>query len=226
MAPAQLCNYVNLGSTGYLEAWELQKQLTREVASGNITNTLLLLEHPHTFTLGRRGKREDVLVTDDKISALGASLHEVDRGGEATYHGPGQIIAYPIINLSEWGGPIKYVRCLEKIIIDTLSDFNISSGQIEGLTGVWTDGHKIASIGVRISRGVASHGFSLNVNTDLSYFNHIVPCGMTNREITSMHNSIQKEIDMDLVRYSIVYHFGKETGLKMEQHSGIATIFE
>ena len=226
MAPAQLCNYVNLGSTGYLEAWELRKQLTREVASGNITNTLLLLEHPHTFTLGRRGKREDVLVTDDKISALGASLHEVDRGGEATYHGPGQIIAYPIINLSEWGGPIKYVRCLEKIIIDTLSDFNISSGQIEGLTGVWTDGHKIASIGVRISRGVASHGFSLNVNTDLSYFNHIVPCGMTNREITSMHNSIQKEIDMDLVRYSIVYHFGKETGLKMEQHSGIATIFE
>lgn len=226
MAPTQRCNYVNLGSTEYLEAWELQKQLTGEVASGNINNTLLLLEHPHTFTLGRRGKREDVLVTDDKISAIGASLHEVDRGGEATYHGPGQIIAYPIINLSEWGGPIKYVRCLEKIIINTLSDFNISSGQIEGLTGVWTDGDKIASIGVRISRGVASHGFSLNVNTDLSYFNHIVPCGMTSRGITSMHNSIQKEIDMDLVRYSIVYHFGKETGLKMEQHSGISTIIE
>ena len=226
MAPTQRCNYVNLGSTGYLEAWELQKQLAGEVANGNINDTLLLLEHPHTFTLGRRGKREDVLLTDNKISTIGAALHEVDRGGEATYHGPGQIIAYPIINLTKWGGPIKYVRCLEKIIIDTLFLFNILSGQIEGLTGVWANGNKIASIGVKISRGVASHGFSLNVNTDLSYFDHIVPCGITNRGTTSMHHSIQETVDMDSVRYSIVYHFGKETGLKMEQHSGISTIFE
>jgi lipoyl(octanoyl) transferase len=146
---------------------------------------------------------------------LGISIYETDRGGQVTYHGPGQLIAYPIIDIRSLGGPLKYVRTLEQIIIKTLSDYNIKALTNAGFTGVWVSDKKIAAIGVKISRGIALHGISLNINPDLSYFEHIIPCGLLEAQITSMENVLDKQMDMDTVSYSLQYHLGKELGLTL-----------
>jgi lipoate-protein ligase B len=154
-------------------------------------------------------------LSHEQLSAIGISLYDTDRGGQITYHGPGQLVAYPVVDLREWGGPIKYVRNLEQIIIKMLSDFGIQAGREEGLTGVWCAGAKIAAIGVKISRGVAYHGLAVNVNTDLSYYGHIVPCGIEDKPVTSMGDLLGGLVDMDMVRYSLVYHFGTSMGFRM-----------
>lgn len=185
---------LDLGLIAYPECWELQKRLASERADGAIGDTLLLLEHPHTYTCGRRGGRDHILISEQELQARGISVLDVDRGGDVTYHGPGQLVAYPIVRLAEEGCVADYhayLRALEQVLITTLADFAINAGRIKGYSGVWVrsaDGdEKIAAIGVKVDgRGVSSHGIALNVNTDLQYFSHIVPCGIVEKGVTSM----------------------------------------
>jgi lipoate-protein ligase B len=209
----------------YRRAWDLQAELSREVHDGRQLNTLLLLEHPHVYTRGRLSRPEHLLMTPDQLTRRGIDLVETDRGGQITYHGPGQLVAYPVVHLRDWGGPIKYVRTLEQVIIRTLASFGIAASLEEGLTGVWVAERKIAAIGVKISRGVAHHGFAINVDPDLSYFDHIVPCGITGRAVTSMKQMLEQQmleqqnsggaVDPAAVRYSVAYHFGQGMGFRM-----------
>lgn len=171
----------------YQRAWDLQRGLAAARSQGRIPDVLLLLEHVHVYTIGRRGNRHDVLLDEDGLRRVGASLYHTDRGGQVTYHGPGQLVGYPIILLLEHGmGPLAYVRALEEVLVRTLADFGIRGERVPGLTGVWVKNAKIAAIGARISAGVTMHGFALNVAPDLGYFDHIVPCGIRDRGVTSM----------------------------------------
>ena len=169
------------------------------------------------YTKGRLSRSDHLLLSPKELADRGIFVHETDRGGQITYHGPGQLVAYPVVDLRGWGGPLKYVRTLEQAIIDTLKDFQIQAGALEGLTGVWTGDAKIAAIGVKIARGVAYHGLSINVNTDLAYYDHIVPCGIDDRPVTSMAQLLDRPADEEEVRYSLIYHFGRNMGFKMEE---------
>ena len=204
---------------GYLHAREIQNSLADRVRRGEAPNTLLLLEHPPVYTLGRLSKPDHVLLNQLELDSRGISIYETDRGGQVTFHGPGQLVAYPIVNLREWGGPVKYIRTLEKIITATLNDLEIKAHVLEGLTGVWVgpspDEAKIAAIGVKISQGVAFHGLSINVNVDLSYYDNIVPCGIEDRSVTSMAKALGHPVEAEAVRYSLAYQFGRLMGLEM-----------
>ena len=196
MTEARKCMAVWLGRLDYAKALDIQNSLHSRVASGELPHILLLLEHFHTYTLGRRGKDADVLISPDELAKLRVSVYHTDRGGEVTYHGPGQLVGYPIFDLRSWGGgPVKYVRRLEQMIISTLQGFDISAESEGHPTGVWVAAAKIAAIGVKVSRGVTTHGFALNVDPDLSYFDHIISCGIPNAKTTSVaaelphHNS-------------------------------------
>ena len=181
------CLVVDLGSVVYPYALALQRDLHHRVATGDLPALLLLLQHPHVYTLGRRGNETDILVSAEVLRELDADVHHTDRGGEVTYHGPGQLVGYPILDLRAAGlGPLAYVRALERVIISTLAELDIHATAEDRPTGVWVGDAKIAAIGVRVSRGVTMHGFSLNVTPDLSYFNHIVPCGMPSASVTSI----------------------------------------
>ena len=217
MPPPTPCRAVWLGTMDYLEAHGLQLALVEKVHSGQEPNTLLLLEHPHVYTKGRLSKQSDVLLPEAELAARGVPVHETDRGGQVTYHGPGQLVVYPIVNLKDWGGPVKYVRALEQVMIATLAEMGVTARCESGNTGVWTDQGKIAAIGVKISRGIAFHGFAINVNTDLSYYQHIIPCGISDRPVTSIAQILDQPVDMELVRYGLVYQFGREFGFKMEE---------
>ena len=190
-----------LGTVGYGSALDLQRSTLNARKSGDIPDTLLLLEHPHVVTLGRRADDTHLVTERSGLEAAGVEIFETDRGGEATYHGPGQLVGYPIIDVRVAKlGPVTYVRMLEKSIIETLVEFGIDADLVDGETGVWVDGvpnekrnpdtnpvgKKIAAIGVRISGGVTMHGFALNVSTDLAYFEHIIPCGMPDLPFTSI----------------------------------------
>jgi lipoyl(octanoyl) transferase len=171
---------------GYAEAFELQQCLVEQRKQGLIADQLLIVEHPHVITLGRSARLEHLLASEEVLRRAGVALHHTDRGGDITYHGPGQIVGYPIFDLREWKRDVAaYVRAVEQALIDTLAEFGIAGGRIAGLTGVWVDGKKVAAIGVHISRWITSHGFALNFTTDLSYFQYIVPCGLP-RPVTSM----------------------------------------
>ena len=181
------CLVADLGSIDYPAALALQRDLHHRVTKGDLPTLLLLLQHPHVYTLGRRGSENDILVSADTLQELDAEVYHTDRGGEATYHGPGQLVGYPILDLRAAGlGPLAYVRTLERVIISSLAELDIHATSDDRPTGVWVGDAKIAAIGVRVSRGVTMHGFALNVNPDLSYFNHIVPCGMPDASVTSI----------------------------------------
>ena len=222
MPPANLCRAVWLGDMEYQEAYDLQLSLVEKVHSGQEPNTLLMLEHPHVYTKGRLSKESDVLLPEADLEAQGISVLETDRGGQVTYHGPGQLVVYPIVNLKDWGGPVKYVRALEQVVIATLADMGITANCESGNTGVWTNQGKIAAIGVKISRGIAFHGLSLNVNTDLAYYQNIIPCGIADRPVTSMASILGSPVDMGLVRYGLVYQFGREFRFRIED--GVASM--
>jgi len=209
------CQIIRLGTVEYHRAWELQVELATKVHDGAQPNTLLLLEHSPVYTKGRLSKPEHILLSDEELRQRGIGLYEADRGGQVTFHGPGQLVAYPVVDLREWGGPVKYVRTLERIIVDSLADFKIIAETIDGITGVWVDGAKIAAIGVKVSRGVAYHGFAINVTTDLSYYSHIVPCGIADRPVTSMAEVLGEDVDMAMAQYSLAYQFGKGMGFRM-----------
>ena len=182
----RICEVTDLGRTGYLEAFRLQQELAGRRKRGEIPDQLLYVEHPHVITMGRNGHEENMLASPEVLSRAGIEFHETDRGGDVTYHGPGQIVGYPIVDLREWKRDVvAYVRGVEQTIIDALAEFGIQGGRVAGATGVWVDGAKVAAIGVHISRWVTSHGFALNVDTDLQYFQYIVPCGLT-KPVTSM----------------------------------------
>ena len=216
MPHPNLCRAVWLGDMDYLEARDLQLSLVEKVHSGQEPNTMLMLEHSHVYTKGRLSKESDVLLPEEELAAKGINMYETDRGGQVTYHGPGQLVVYPIVNLRGWGGPVKYVRALEQVVIATLAEMGITANCESGSTGVWTDQGKIAAIGVKISRGIAFHGLALNVNTDLTYYQNIIPCGIADRPVTCMAGILGQPVDMELVRYRLVYQFGREFGWRME----------
>lgn len=215
------CHIFNLGLMNYLNAWQLQKRLSSEVSQGSRPNMLLFVEHPHVYTIGRRGNRKHIFLDEKQLACMGVSIHEVDRGGQVTYHGPGQLVAYPLVNLRIWGGPLKYVRTLEQVMVNALADFGVQAGCIKGFTGVWVNQRKIGAIGVKIAGGVSLHGFALNVNPDLHLYHHIVTCGVPNEEVTSMEQLIGETVDLETVAYAVQYHFGKLMGFRMIEEQGI-----
>lgn len=195
-----------LGRVGYANALELQKELESEVISTREKDYLLLLEHPHTYTLGRRSKGDGVLATAEMLSQMGVETFEINRGGRVTYHGPGQLVGYPIISLSPDREDVhRYVREIEEVLIRTMADFDIDAFRIEGLTGVHTVEGKVAAIGVHIKRWVTTHGFALNVTTDLSYYNAIIAC--EGEPVTSMDRLLGREVDMAEVEERIEANF-------------------
>jgi lipoyl(octanoyl) transferase len=175
-----------LGLVPYVDGWALQNRLADARRAGLAPDTLILLQHPHTYTIGRSGTRDHVFLTEDEMSARGITCLEVDRGGDVTYHGPGQLVGYPILDLGPQPDVGVYLRGLEGCLISVLESFGISSGRLPGFTGVWVEDRKIAAIGVKVTQGVTSHGFALNVTTDLGFFGHILPCGIADKGITSM----------------------------------------
>ena len=200
----------DLGRLGYTEALSVQHEIEAELKQGRGHDHLLLVEHPHVVTIGRNGHEDNILASIAFLEQRGIELHETDRGGNVTYHGPGQIVGYPIMDLRTWKRDVgAYVRGIEQVLIDTLEEFGISARRIPGLTGVWTgDGDsaaKIAAIGVHLSRWVSTHGWALNVATDLEYFGYIVPCGLT-RPVTSM-DRLGVRAGMDEVKAALARHF-------------------
>ncbi|MGH9053015.1 MAG: lipoyl synthase [Acidimicrobiia bacterium] len=199
-----------LGRVPYQEAWDLQRALHEGRVSGRSADDyLLLLEHPHTYTVGRNGDGTNLLVSEGRLQELRAELHFVDRGGDITYHGPGQLVGYPIVSLGappDLGG---YVRRLERALIATLADLGVEARAEEGYTGVWTEQGKLAAIGVRVTQGVSMHGFALNVNTDLAYFGHIVPCGLAGRPVTSLSELLDRDVRIQEVVEALVPRFAE-----------------
>jgi len=197
-----------LGRVEYGAALEIQKQTERAVLSGAQADTLLLLEHPHTLTLGRRAAPNGIIVPEEVLRARGVSVFETNRGGKVTYHGLGQLVGYPIINLSAGREDVhRYMRDLEETLIRAMSDFGIEAFRVDGLTGVHTSRGKIAAIGVHIARWVTTHGFALNVNTDLSYFDLIVAC--EGEPVSSMRDLLGREVEMRAVEDRIVERFAE-----------------
>jgi lipoate-protein ligase B len=195
-----------LGRLEYGGALDLQRETEAAVKGARQADTLLLLEHPHTLTVGRRGDRAAILMTPELLAARGVTVFETNRGGKITYHGLGQIVGYPIINLSPAREDVhRYVRDLEEVLIRTLADFTVPAFRLEGFTGVHTARGKIAAIGVHIARWITTHGFALNVNTDLSFFNLIIACD--GEHVTSMEDLLGHEVDIQAVEDRIVAHF-------------------
>ncbi len=200
-----------LGHVEYRRALELQMRCIERRASGEIPDTLLLLTHPHVYTIGRVGNESNLLVPPDLLAREGIRLERISRGGDITYHGPGQLVGYPIVHLSR-PEVHRFIRCIESALIEALSEFGVSGSRIEGLTGVWTGGKKIASIGVGIRRWVTYHGFALNVDTDLSYFRRIHLCGLRDREATSIAQVTGWKVPMAAVREAVTVACGKHLG--------------
>lgn len=199
-----------LGTVSYQAALDLQMRLVDERKQGRIPDQLLLLEHPPVITLGARNRnaRSNVLETAEALAAKGVELFETGRGGDVTYHGPGQLVGYPIIELPVDRHDVhRYVRDLEEVLIQAVSDFGITASRIPGLTGIWVGDTKLAAIGVRISRWVTSHGFALNVSTDLSHFGLIVPCGISDKGVTSMERLLNRRVLMAEVADAVVTRF-------------------
>lgn len=213
----------DLGHASYRPVWQMQKELQQqlikqkkalqqgiEVSSDPLHDLLLFVEHPHVYTLGKSGDSAHLLKKTAELLQMDAEFIESDRGGDITYHGPGQVVGYPILDLDNHFTDIhKYLRFLEEVIIRTCADYGIEAGRIEGLTGVWVGQEKICAMGIRCSRWVTMHGFALNVNTNLSYFNHIVPCGISDKAVTSLSKLTGKKVDEEMVKSQIIKHFSE-----------------
>jgi lipoyl(octanoyl) transferase len=205
---------IEQGIVRYADAWQLQRDVFERVVSGDEDDTLILLEHPHVFTQGRITDKSNLLFTPELLAKIGAETFEIDRGGDVTYHGPGQLVGYPILNLGHFEQDLGwYLRTLEDSIVDLLGSYEIPAFAIPGRTGVWTGqtGHeeKICAIGIRTSRWCTMHGFALNTNTDLSYFDYIIPCGIADRTVTSLEKILGHKIPMEEVRERYVESFAR-----------------
>jgi lipoyl(octanoyl) transferase len=214
----------DLGRKDYKETWDYQESLFKEIVDVKIANRhlespeptpnfFLFVEHPHVYTLGKSGDESNMLLSEKQLEAKGATFYKINRGGDITYHGPGQIVGYPILDLENFFTDIhKYLRLLEEIIILTLAEYGLKGVRSDGETGVWLDvgtpfARKICAMGVRASRWVTMHGFALNVNADLGYFDNIIPCGIRGKAVTSLHVELGRTIDMDEVKAKICKHF-------------------
>ncbi|MFB3812863.1 MAG: lipoyl(octanoyl) transferase LipB [Terriglobales bacterium] len=220
-----MISVLQLGTLDYATGLRLQKTLVELRHSGQIENVLLLLEHTPVITLGRNADQRNVVASAELLRQKGVELFECDRGGDVTYHGPGQLVGYPIFDLRSFPSPngqrktigaVEYVRRLEEVLIRTCADFGVATGRIKGLTGVWTmpttcrrEAAKVAAIGVHISRGITSHGFALNVNTDLEHFNLIVPCGIATKPVTSLSKQTGGAMSLDAAAESVARNFGR-----------------
>ena len=225
----------DLGHKDYKETWDYQESLFEEIVElkrkNRAENTdlptpnyFLFVEHPHVYTLGKSGHMENLLIDEAALAKKGASFYKINRGGDITYHGPGQIVGYPIIDLENFFTDIhKYLRSLEEVIIRTLADYGIKGERSEGETGVWLDvgtpfARKICAMGVRASRWVTMHGFALNVNTDLGYFDNIIPCGIRGKAVTSLNVELSKEkVDTEEVKTNILKHFEEIFGVSIKK---------
>src|ERR1700689_665444 len=227
-----MISLIQLGTVDYAAGLRLQQELVALRKDEKIGDVLLLLEHSPVITLGRNAKAANVIASPELLARRGVELFECDRGGDVTFHGPGQIVGYPIFDLRSFArgaadgpaalrkslGAVDFVRRLEEILIRTCADFKIPTKRIKGLTGVWTETEpeaKIAAFGVHISRAVTSHGFALNVNTDLSFFNLIIPCGITSKPVTSMEKEQGKPVPLQDVAHSVSRHFGSAFSIQM-----------
>lgn len=212
-----LCRVEQFGLVRYAEGLQLQAEKVGQRKAGVISDTLLLLEHPHVYTLGRNARRENLLISEERLTALGAQLFETSRGGDITYHGPGQLVGYPIFDLTQHRRDIAwFMRSLEEVFIAVVQDFSIRAGRLAGAPGVWVGHDKLVAFGVHISRWVTSHGFAFNVNTDLRYFDYIVPCGLRDRGVTSLAKILGRPVEMDPVVQRVIEHFGKMFALEMQ----------
>lgn len=231
---------INLGTDDYKRVWDYQESIFKKTVDQKILNRntkhpkdqqsthnyLILCEHPHVYTLGKSGSIENLLLDEKGLQDHYAQFYRINRGGDITYHGPGQLVSYPILDLENFFTDIhKYLRFLEEAVIMTLADFGISSGRIDGLTGVWvdfeeeaTDPRKICAMGVKSSRWVTMHGLALNVNTDLSYFEHIVPCGIDDKAVTSMNKELGHDVNMSEVRQRLTHHIAEVFGMVLTDH--------
>lgn len=199
---------VNLGRTKYADAWELQKQIFTARLAQRIGDVLLLTEHDHVYTLGKAADDNHLLAKDEELSKKGVDVFWIDRGGDITYHGPGQIVGYPIIDLNQHYNDIhRYLRDIEEAIIRTLGEYGIAAGRESEFTGVWVKDEKIAALGVKVSKWITMHGFALNVSTDLSYFDRIIPCGIFHKGVTTLRNLLGKEIVLEDVHKKLINHF-------------------
>ena len=218
------CELIDLGLIGYAEAWALQKRLVTARKAGAIENVVLLCEHPHVITQGRNGKRENLLASENVLRQKGVEFHATDRGGDITYHGPGQIVGYPILNLAAIRRDVVwYVRMLEEAMIRATAEFGIAAVRVPGKTGIWVQRgateEKLAAIGVHLSRWVTSHGFAYNLSTDLRYFDLIVPCGIADRKPTSLEKLLGHSVKRDEVAPRIAKYFGEVFGLELREVS-------
>jgi lipoyl(octanoyl) transferase len=206
-------NFVDLGLTDYRTAWDLQRKLFDLRLSGSIPDVVLLNEHNHVYTLGRTADPDHLLADDEELKIRGVEVCRIDRGGDVTYHGPGQLVVYPILCLSPDRRDVhRYLRDLEEVVIRTLARYDIEAGRDPDFTGVWAGSRKICAIGVRVSHWVTMHGFALNVNTDLSYFDRIIPCGIFHRGVTSLQRLTGREISLRDIAEAVTENFADVFG--------------
>lgn len=209
---------LSLGQEPYTEAWDLQHRLVKARQAGRIDDVLLLVEHPPVITLGRAGNATHILATSEQLDEAGIEVHHIERGGDVTYHGPGQLVGYPILCLATYHiGPSDYMHALEEVLIRTLRDFGVPANRRDGIIGVWARGGKIAALGARIERGVTYHGFALNVAPNLAHFGLIIPCGLTEAQVTSMEHELNHSVPMQSVRERLVQHFSQVFGVTLEE---------
>lgn len=200
--------YCDLGLIDYKEAWDLQKEIVELRHNKKIPDVLFLLEHPHTYTLGKVADKKNLIGSDEYLTKNKISIYDIDRGGDITYHGPGQIVGYPIIDLNEWQKDThKYLRALEETIIRTCSTYDLTGTRDPKYTGVWIENRKVAAIGIKVSRWITMHGFAFNVNTDLSLFSGIIPCGISDKEVTSLQKEKGEQINLTEVKNLLLKNF-------------------
>jgi lipoyl(octanoyl) transferase len=244
--PQQEVHFQDLGLIGYKQAWDYQEELMlhnleakaiakkNDLATPDTKNHFLLCEHPPVYTLGRNGNRNNILVSEQQLQEQQIDFYHINRGGDITFHGLGQIVGYPILDLEKFHTDISwYIHNLEEVIIRTIAEFGIKGERSKGATGVWIDpgnpanhqnpGRKICAIGIRCSRWITMHGFALNVNTDLNYFNNIIPCGIADKQVSSISEELGSEVKTNEVREIICYHFQNLFGSFLNEHSRISS---
>jgi len=211
---AQKIDVIDLGLCHYGKAWEIQKQLHSERLAGKIPDTLILVEHPHVYTLGKNANARHLIASQEYLKCRGIEIFNVDRGGDITYHGPGQLVGYPIFNLKDHKESIAwYVNSVEEVLIRMLAGFDIRAERIKGLTGIWINDKKIAAIGMRVARWVTMHGFALNVSTDLSFYSGIIPCGIATKGVTRMCD-LNPAVSIEAVKAAVINEFVRQFGFR------------
>lgn len=208
---------IDLGFCSYKESWDLQRKLRENKIAGDVTDYLITVEHPPVYTLGKGGNPGHLLLSEEDCAAKGISYYQTDRGGDITFHGPGQLVVYPVLDLNNFFRDVhKYLRYLEETVIKALSMFGISGERETGLTGVWVNGKKICAIGINVSRWITMHGLALNVNTDISYFKDIIPCGILHKDVTSMQEILGEAQCMKKVKRILINTFSVVFGIYLD----------